>query len=114
MTKGTTWLATAGVVAELLLAGYLCLIAWLLCVWMVNDSAAFRMTAGDWYLTAAVRFLVACGLSVVFGAVAHFFNRWAFPARPMTARLLTWALSGAICLCGLAGAVNFAVTKPYM
>jgi len=114
MPKSRTWIATAGVVAELLLAGYLCLIAWLLCVWMVNDSMAFRMTPGDWYAKAAVRFLEVCVLSVVFGAVAHFFNRWAFPARPATARLLTWVLAGAICLCGLAGSVNFAVTKPYM
>jgi hypothetical protein len=114
MSKGRTLFATAGVVAEILIAGYLCLIAWILCVWMVGDSVAFRMTPADWYVKAAVRFLEACGLSVGFGAVAHFFNRWAFPARPSTARLLTWVLVGAIGLCGLAGAVNFAVTKPYM
>jgi hypothetical protein len=54
------------------------LIAWLLCVWMVNDSTSFRMTS-DCYDKATVRFLEACGLSLVFGDVVYFLNRWVFP-----------------------------------
>jgi len=105
---------TVGLLGEAVGTGYLSLIAYLMGVWMVGDSVAFRMTSSDWYVEGAKRFAEVCVLAAVSAAVAHLFNRWAFRSRMAAARLLSVLVFSAICVSGLVGAVEFAVKKPYM
>jgi small-conductance mechanosensitive channel len=114
MPRTGSFIAAAGLIAEVFGAGYVGLVAWLIGAWMVSDSVAFRMVPSDWYVEAVVRFFQASIIAAVFGIVAHFFNGWALASRPGIAKLLTWVVFGGIWIAGLAGAVDFAVRKPYM
>lgn len=114
MPKAKTLIVAAGLIRETVGTGYLSLLAYQMGAWMVDDSVAFQMALGDWYLEAGKRVLEVCVLAFVFGIVAHLFNRWALRSRRPIAKLLTGIASGAICVSGLVGAVEFALRKPYM
>jgi hypothetical protein len=106
------------VVAEVALAAYLTLIVWLLSVWMVDDSVAARMVSSDWYIEGARRFAAGVAVSLVFGAVAYVANRrWLtplLPDSPLFASRAAVLLGCCIGLGGAAGAIQFAVTKPFL
>lgn len=108
---------TLAVLAETALAAYLAMLAWFWSAWMVDDSVAFRMTAADWYSVAANRALLAIVIAAVFAAVAHTVNRqWLIERRPASTLLprLAPVLGASIALAGVAGAVDFAIRKPFM
>jgi hypothetical protein len=105
------------VLAEAVLAGYLAMLAWFWSAWMVDDSMAFRMTEADWYSVAAQRALLDVVIAAVFAAVAHTVNRqWLMNRRPGSRLLprLAPVLGASIALAGVAGAVDFAIRKPFM
>jgi hypothetical protein len=114
MVCARTWIVTVGLLLEGVGAAYLCLIGYLMGVWMVGDSVAFRMTSSDWYLEGVKRFAEVCVLAAVSALVVHLFNRWALCSRMPAARLVSVLVFSAICVSGLVGAVEFAVKKPYM
>jgi len=114
MPRTRTLIATGGVLVEILATAYLILIAYLIGVWMMNDSVAFRMTPADWYLEALTRFGQSSIVAALLGIPSHYFNRWAFRSRPTIGMVLTWVAFGSVSISGLLGAVEFAVTKPYM
>lgn len=103
---------------ELPLAAYLALGAWLVAVWMVDDSEAFRMEPADWYFEALRRIGFSILVGVAFGGFTYFVNRrWVTPVLQNFPRLGTrfaLFLTISIVLSGTAGAIQFAVTKPYM
>lgn len=108
---------TLAVLAETAIAAYLAMSTWLLSVWMVDDSVAFRMSENDWYGVAAQRALIDLVIAAVFAAVAHAVNqKRLIGRRPGSVWLhrLAPALGAVIALAGLAGAMEFAIRKPFM
>ena len=105
-------------VAETAIAAYLALIVWLLTSWMIDDFQAFRMAASDWYIEAAWRFVAGLLVGLVFGGMTYLVNRrWVSPRLPESPRLgsrTAIALAMGIVLSGAAGAIGFAITKPFM
>ena len=104
--------------AEVALAAYLALGVWLLAVWMVDDSRAFRMVPSDWHIEGLRRLGAAVLVGALFGGFTYFVNRrWVTPLLSNSPRLGSrFALFLACCivLSGTAGAIQFVVTKPYM
>lgn len=105
-------------IAEASLAAYLALVAWLLSAWAVDDSQGFRMTTADWYIEAARRLGLAVVVGAVFGGVTYLANRWwatpLFSDSPRGGTRAAILLASCIVLAGPAGAVRFAVRKPFM
>ena len=105
-------------IVETVLAAHVAVVVWLLAVWMVDDSQAARMVPSDWYIEAVRRFAVGTAVGFVFGAVAYLVNRrWVAPLAPNSPSLALRAALLLACCIGLAGgvgAIQFAVTKPFM
>jgi NhaP-type Na+/H+ and K+/H+ antiporter len=76
------------------------------------------MGPSDWYIEAVRRFGAGIVVAFVFGALAYLVNRrWVAPLLPNSPSLaLRAALLLACCigLVGGVGAVQFAITKPFM
>jgi hypothetical protein len=98
-------------------AAYAALVSWLLAVWFLDDGVAARMTDRDWWIAAAVRvagalvaaMLVATGLYLVnWMASCHL----AVLPRPWPRRLAL-AAGSVVGMAGLAGAIQFLVTRPW-
>jgi hypothetical protein len=105
-------------VLQLAGVAYASLIAWLMSVWMVDDSWAVHASDADWWVAAGKR--VALGLigAAIVGGVLFVFNRalvhWklASPtARPLRAALLGTTV---VAIASIAGAVIFVVERPFM
>ncbi len=108
-------LAVLLLAAEAALAMYLFLLAWLLRAWIVDDTAAFRVTPSDCYVEAARRFGVAVLIAVAFGGPAYAVNgRWLWGSVPRFGRRAAVALAACIALAGAWGAVRFVIDTPYM
>jgi hypothetical protein len=111
-------LAVLLVGSEVAAASYLGVLIWLFAVWMLDDSTAYPMAPGNWYLEAARRFTMTSLGSVLFGALCYFANRrWAtalVPSQPKVAWWIGVALGAGLALVGLVGAVQFVVEKPFM
>ena len=105
-------------IVETGLASYVALVVWLLSVWMVDDSQAARMVPSDWYIEAVRRFGAGIAVALVFGALAYLVNRrWVaalLPNSPSLALRAALLLACCIGLFGGVGAIQFAVTKPFM
>ena len=108
--------ATLVLLAEVLLAGYLALLAGLLSAWMVDDDRAFRMETADWVVLACQRFGVALVVAVVFAAVARLAHRrWVLsPDSPTWLRTVPLLLGCCIALASAAGSISFVVRKPFI
>lgn len=103
--------------AEAAAAAYLTLMAWLLSVWMVDDSVAFQMTEADWWLVGVRRFGVACVVAVGYAGILYLINRrWVAPCFGSTRfiALTPAVLGGAVAAAAAVGAATFVATKPYM
>jgi hypothetical protein len=103
--------------AEVMAAAYLALMAWLLSVWMVDDSVAFQMTEADWWLVGARRLGVACAVALGYAGVLWLINRrWVAPCFGPS-RLILFApavLGGVVAAAAAVGVATFVTTKPYM
>ena len=108
----------AALVVEAAGASSLAFVAWLHAVWMVDDAVAARMQAVDWHLEAFKRGGLAVVIAVVFARLVKAANRrWLAPRAPQWAaglQRLAIILGSGIALAGLAGALEFAWTKPFM
>jgi hypothetical protein len=104
--------------AELLLAAYLMLVVWLLSVWMVDDSQAFRMVPSDWYVTGARRLCGGLLVGMAFGGLTFAVNRkWVLPflsESPWLGTRTTLLVALGIVLSATAGTIQFVITKPFM
>ena len=103
-------------VAEAAGGAYLALLAFLLCGWMVDDSAAFRMADEDWLVVGARRLSGALLVAAAFAAIARpWHRRWVLtPRSPAWLRVVPLLLAGGIALAGTAGAAMFVVTRPFL
>lgn len=110
-------LPTLLLAAETAVAAYLALVAWLLSAWMVDDAVAFQMTEADWWLVGAGRLGQACVVAAGYAGTLYVVNRrWVAP-HFRSSRFIALApalLGGVVAAAAVAGAVTFAVKKPYM
>jgi len=103
---------------ELALAAYASLIAWLFCVWMINDDQVATMTSRDWYAIGALRFGTVALAAASFGLLTYLLNgnvMRSWLERRRVVRLLLSVIP-ALAIVGAAaiGAIEFVTTKAYM
>lgn len=102
---------------EVAVAVYLAFMAWLLSTWMVDDSAAFRMTETDWWLVGARRLGVACIVAIVYAGILFLVNRrWVAP-QFQSSRAVALApvmLGSTVAAAAAVGVMFFVATKPYV
>jgi hypothetical protein len=103
---------------ELGALSYLALVTWLISVWFLDDAVAAGMSATDWYREAAGRSFLATLIACLVGLSVYALNR--FVARKIgmptskVPRMSALAFGGIVLCAGLAGAVQFAIEKPFM
>jgi hypothetical protein len=104
--------------AEVAVALYLTVIAWLMSGWFAGDNWAARATDGDWIKTALIRF----GVFLVVGAIAGFgtwrLNRWLSSkgaSIPNVVPALSGGiLAGSIVIASAVGSIQFLVNRPWL
>jgi hypothetical protein len=102
-------------VLETLGLAYAALVAWLMSAWFLDDHAAASMVASDWWWIAGQRFLLCTAAAACLAALIFMINRLAMRAVPgrrlpyVTAIVFFAIVVGA----SFAGALQFAITKPY-
>jgi len=98
-------------------AVYLAVIVWLLSVWLIDDSLAFRLTPGGWYWLGLQRLGFALAVAVGAAIASYVLNlalvRWFVPDYRRLARYVSIALGGVVALAGVIGCIEFVVRKPY-
>jgi hypothetical protein len=104
--------------SELGSACYLTFMSWLLSSWFIDDSIAFRMTNIDWYKDGAHRFAIAVGVAIAFGFATYIINglilKNLFEHRSRFRFWISVGFAVAIGIAGLAGSIEFIITKPFM
>ena len=109
---------SVALLAELVVLGYVMLLAFLLTAWMESDGFAAQATEIDWWIESGKRLLVVGGAATVFAIVVWLANNRLF--RWLGYRNLRLSLWSAIAVfllvaaAGAIGAVNFVITKPFM
>lgn len=107
-------------ITEVLVAGYLALMAGLMSAWMMDDDQAFRMSEADWLVEGVRRFGIVLPVAVVFVVVAGFAHRrWVLvavaPVRPpFWLRTVPALLGGCVVLASAVGATWFVISKPFI
>jgi hypothetical protein len=103
---------------ELALLGYGMLMAFLLTVWIETHSFASQATEIDWWIEGGKRLFVVSVAAVIFAAILLPVNKVFFRWLGFEGRRFKWYLAGAafllIVAAGITGAVNFAITKPFI
>ena len=104
------------VLAEILVAGYVALLAGLMSAWMVDDDRAFRMGDSDWVVLACQRFGVALIVATAFAVVARLAHRrWVVTSgSPPWLRAVPVLLGCSIALASAVGSIWVVVHKPFM
>jgi hypothetical protein len=105
-------------VLEVPAVAYVSVIAWLTSVWFLDDQAASQMNAADWWLVASKRLGICVIGAACFAAVVYLGTRLAV-GRAGTKRNRAPVVNAAVVfvvvvVASLAGALQFAITKPYM
>lgn len=106
------------VFVEVVMLGYSMLIAFLLTVWIETDTFANVATDIDWWIEGGKRLFVVGVAAAIFAAILlpvnKVFFRWLGFENPRFA----WYSAGAafllIVAAGITGAVNFAISKPFI
>lgn len=103
---------------ELVVLGYGMLLAFLLTAWMETNSFAVRATEINWWIESAKRLFLVGVAAIVFAAMLWLANKVLFRWLGYQNRRLALFSAGAafllIVAAGTIGAVNFAVTKPFI
>jgi hypothetical protein len=103
---------------ELVVLGYVMLLAFLLTVWMESDSFAVRAAEIDWWIESAKRLFVVGGAATVFAVTLWLINkplfRWLGYRNQRLSLFSAVAVFLLVIAAGIIGAVNFVVTKPFM
>jgi hypothetical protein len=110
-----------GVVAlltELVVLGYVMMMAFLFNVWMEHDSFAVQATEIDWWIESAKRLILAGVAATVFAVMLWLVNkslfRWLGYRNQRLSVISAIVAFLLVIAAGIIGAVNFIVTKPFM
>lgn len=103
---------------EVLVTAYVSLLAYLLCTWMVDDTASARMTDLDWYWVAGKRFGITTLVAASLAWGAHqVTRRWVVARFGGSRRHALWlalTLGACVVLAGALGAIRFVIDRPFM
>lgn len=106
------------VFVELVVLGYAMLMAFLLTVWIETHSFADRATEVDWWIEGGKRLFVVGVVAAIFAAILLPVNKVVFRWLGFENRHFALYSAGAafllIVAAGITGAVNFAITKPFI
>lgn len=95
---------------------YIAAVTWLLSAWFIDDHMAAQMEARDWWIIALQRVLVGAIVAATTGATVYLVNRVArrWLSIPAGLPLVVARIAFVVPLCAaIAGAMQFAITKPY-
>ena len=110
-------IAAAVTAAELLVAGWIGFVTWLMSHWMIDDATAMQMTDADWNAGAASRAAIALAVGAAIALLfAPVHRRWAAPAfaRSRWFARLPWLMGATVATAGAIGAVQFAIERPFV
>jgi hypothetical protein len=117
ITRGE-WIVGTAVVLECVAGAYLFLVTSLLSGWYVGKSAASHMSPRDWWMTAAERLVIGAVVAAVFAVLVFLVNyslvRWLAPARGKLPRISGVIAFATVLIAAIAGALSFAISKPFM
>ena len=106
------------VFVELVVLGYAMLMGFLLTVWIETDSFADRATEIDWWIEGGKRLFMVGVAAAIFAAILLPVNKVVFRWLGFENRRFASYSAGAafllIVAAGITGAVNFAITKPFI
>jgi hypothetical protein len=112
------FLRIALVFLELFVFGNAVLMAFVMSAWMESSSFAFFASEADWWFEAGKRFIVGSAMAAFLSALVWLVNRnlfvWVGFKNERLPTLIASILFGSLCVSTLVGAINFAITKPYM
>jgi uncharacterized membrane protein len=117
-TRYINVVAVVAFVAEVAVAIYLTVVAWLMSGWFVDDSWAARASNADWIKTAVVRFLACFIVGVIAGLGAWGLNRW-LAAKGARIPKMVPAVSGgilgtSIVVASAIGSIQFLIDRPWL
>ena len=111
------WLALV-LAGEAVVCGYLTLVVWVMTHWMVHDSIAFRMTAGEWRWTAFNRFLGGAFVGLLGGGGIFIITRPIFRWLGIEGRRIPLVVAGSfavpVIIAALIGAIRLAIKKSFL
>lgn len=103
---------------ELFLLGTGILMAFLMASWMESDAFAYSASGVDWWKLAVKRFLALSVVSVVASMIVWRINKplfaWVGFKNERLPAITAGVTLASLGVAGLAGAITFAVTKPYI
>jgi len=106
------------VFVELVVLGYAMFMAFLLTVWIETDSFAMRATEIDWWIEGVKRLFVVVVVAAIFAAILLPVNKVLLRSLGFeNRRFVSYSVGAAfllIVVVGIIGAINFAITKPYI
>ena len=106
------------VFVELVVLGYAMFMAFLLTVWIETNSFAGRATEIDWWIEGGKRLFVVGVATAIFAAILLPVNKYIFRWLGfVNRRIASYSAVAAFLLivaAGIIGAVNFAITKPFI
>lgn len=110
--------SVVAVLVELVVLGYVTLMALVLTAWMETDSFAIRATETDWWIEGGKRMFVVGVIAAIFAALSLPLNRLFFRCLGFNNRYLAPLSAGAafilIMAAGITGAGHFVLTKPFI
>jgi|SRR5687768_12679287 len=105
-------------IAEVVALVYATLVTWLLSSWFLDDAVVATMSTSDWYQIGAVRLLYTAVAACLFGFLIFAVNRFVAKRegieRHRVPLITALVAGGMVLLAGVAGSVQFMITKPYM
>ena len=103
---------------ELVVLGYAMFMAFLLTVWIETNGFAMRATEIDWWIEGGKRLFVVGVVAAIIAAILLPVNnvlfRWFGFENPRYVSYSAGAVFLLIVAAGIIGAINFAITKPYI
>jgi hypothetical protein len=110
--------SVTAMIIEVLVLGYAMFMAFLLTVWIETNSFANRATEIDWWIEGGKRLFVVCVAAALISAILlplnKIFFRWLGFENHRFATFSAVAAFLLIVAVGIAGAVTFTITKPFI
>ncbi|WDE96330.1 hypothetical protein PQO03_11480 [Lentisphaera profundi] len=100
---------------ELAFLGYLTLMAYLICIWMIDDSLAFELTTLGWIIIGLKRLIICLTASVIISFLLYQFNKVILnEIKTETHKKICIVYASIISISAIIGSIIFIIKKPYM